>query len=301
MVTTPVDLFSLPALGALCALGSGLTWAVTSLLIRTVSPPLSSVTASAIRALLGGGLLLGWVLLTGGVGRLTSMGESNFLMLVISIVLAIAIGDVLFFESLRFLGLARAMTVSMIYPLMSAVMAAILLGEPLTARLGVGSLVTLLGLALIVRARSGAPPREERFALGLAAAIAAALAWAGSLLVLKPAMGTLDPVTAQAVRLPLAGVVLLATPWGWEAPRHVRAADRATLWRVVLLGLLTAASSVLFVTGIKWTEVAVAAVLSSTAPLFALPLGLIFLRERVTGVAVAGTVITLAGLAILQL
>ena len=40
------------------------------------------------------------------------------------------------------IGLARAMTVSMIYPLMSAVMAAILLGEPLTARLGVGSLVT---------------------------------------------------------------------------------------------------------------------------------------------------------------
>ena len=58
---------------------------------------------------------------------------------------------------------------------------------------------------------------------------------------------------------------------------------------------------VLFVTGIKWTEVAVAGVLSSTAPLFALPLGLIFLRERVTGSAVAGTVITLVGLAILQL
>ena len=301
MVTTPVDLLSLPALGALCALGSGLTWAVTSLLVRTVSPPLSSVTASAIRAILGGGVLLLWVLLTGGIGRLASMGETNFLLLVVSIVLAIAIGDVLFFESLRFIGLARAMTVSMVYPLMSAVMAAIFLGEPLTARMGVGSLVTLLGLALIVRARSGAPPREERFALGLAAAIAAALAWAGSLLVLKPALGALDPVTAQAVRLPLAGVVLLATPWGWEAPRHVRAADRATLWRVVLLGLLTAASSVLFVTGIKWTEVAVAAVLSSTAPLFALPLGLIFLGERVTGVAVAGTVITLAGLAILQL
>src|SRR5437879_2325159 len=173
--------------------------------------------------------------------------------------------------------------------------------EPLAARRGRALPVTGRGLARSVGARSGAPPRGERFALGLAGAIAAALAWAGSLVVLTPAMGTLDPVTAQAVRLPLAGVVLLATPWGWEAPRHVRAADRATLWRVVLLGLLTAASSVLFVTGIKWTEVAVAAVLSSTAPLFALPLGLIFLRERVTGVAVAGTVITLAGLAILQL
>src|SRR5438046_9256588 len=129
-------------------------------------------------------------------------------------------------------------------------MAATFLFEPLTPALRVVSLLTRRGLALFVRARSGAPPREELFALGLAAAIAAALAWAGSLLVLKPAMGTLDPVTAQAVRLPLAGVVLLATPWGWEAPRHVRAADRATLWRVVRLGRLTAASSVLFVTGI---------------------------------------------------
>src|SRR5215813_1007646 len=127
MVTTPVDLLSLPALGALCALGSGLTWAVTSLLVRTVSPPLSSVTASAIRALLGGGVLLLWVLLKDGVGRLASMGEANFLLLVASIVLSIAVGDVLFFESLRFLGLARAMTVSMVYPLMSAVMAAFLL------------------------------------------------------------------------------------------------------------------------------------------------------------------------------
>ena len=44
-----------------------------------------------------------------------------------------------------------------------------------------------------------------------------------------------------------------------------------------------------------------ACLLALTAPLFALPLGFIFLRERVTGVAVAGTMITLAGLAILQL
>jgi drug/metabolite transporter, DME family len=296
-----VDLFSLPTLGALCALASALTWAVTSLLVRTVSPPLSSVTVSAVRALLGGGVLLAWVLLTGGVRRLAAIGETNFLLLAVSIVVAIALGDVMFFESARFLGLARAMTVSMVYPLMSAGFAAIFLGEPLTARVGGGSVVTLVGLALIVRARPGERLHKERLGVGLAAAFTAAVAWAVSLLVLKPAMGTLDPVTAQAVRLPLAALVLFATPWGWGAPRQVLEADRATLGRVAVLGLITAGSSVLFVTGVKWADVAVAAVLSSTAPLFALPLGLIFLGERVTGLALVGTALAVAGVALIQM
>jgi DME family drug/metabolite transporter len=296
-----VDFLSLPTLGALCALASAFTWAVTSLLVRTVSPPLSSVTVSAVRALLGGGLLLTWVLVTGGVGRLAAIGETNFLLLAVSIVVAIALGDVMFFESARFLGLARAMTISMVYPLMSAGFAAIFLGEPLTARVGAGSVVTLVGLALIVRARNGERVREERLGVGLAAAFTAAVAWAASLLVLKPAMGTLDPVTAQAVRLPLAALVLFATPWGWGAPRQVLAADRSMLWRVAILGIVTAASSVLFVTSVKWADVAVAAVLSSTAPLFALPMGLIFLGERVTRSALAGTALAVTGVALIQL
>jgi len=296
-----VDLLSLPTLGAICALASAFTWAVTSLLVRTVSPPLSSVTVSAVRALLGGGLLLTWVLATGGFRRLAAIGETNFLLLVVSIVVAIAVGDVMFFESARFLGLARAMTVSMVYPLMSAGFAALFLGEPLNVRVGTGSVVTLSGIALIVRARNGERVHDDRIGIGIAAALTAAVAWAVSLLVLKPAMGSLDPVTAQAVRLPLASVVLFATPWGWGAPRQVQAADRSTLWRVVLLGAVTAASSVLFVTAIKWADVAVAAVLSSTAPLFALPLGLIFLGERISRGALFGTALAVVGVAMLQL
>jgi len=106
---------------------------------------------------------------------------------------------------------------------------------------------------------------------------------------------------ATAIGLPLAALVLFATPWGWGAPRQVLGADRSTLWRVVLLGIITAGSSVLFVTSVKWADVAVAAVLSSTAPLFALPLGLIFLGERVTRSALAGTALAVTGVALIQL
>jgi drug/metabolite transporter (DMT)-like permease len=57
---------------------------------------------------------------------------------------------------------------------------------------------------------------------------------------------------------------------------------------------------VMFVVGVKHAGVAVTTVLSSTAPMFAIPLGMIFLGERLSAAAVLGTVVTVAGIAILQ-
>ncbi len=289
------------AVGALCALGSAITWAVISLLVRTVSPPLGSVAVSILRSLIGGSLLLVWVLTVGGLATLAAVPPGALALLAVSVVIAIGVGDVAFFESARYLGLAPAMTVTMTYPLIGTVLAAIFLDEPITVAIAAGSLVTLSGLALIVFTRQSDRPREERTGLGLAAASVASVAWAVSLLLLKPAMGSLDAVTAQAVRLPLAGLVLLATPWGWGAATQMGRAGRGVLVRVALLGAITAGSSVLFVTGVKLADIAVAAVLSSTSPLFAIPLGLIFLGERLTARAVLGTLVTVAGLALLQM
>jgi drug/metabolite transporter (DMT)-like permease len=72
------------------------------------------------------------------------------------------------------------------------------------------------------------------------------------------------------------------------------------LWRLFALGAFSAASSILFVAGVRHAGVAVATVLSSTAPIFALPLGFFFLGERVAPIAVAGIILTIIGIAVLQ-
>jgi drug/metabolite transporter (DMT)-like permease len=55
------------------------------------------------------------------------------------------------------------------------------------------------------------------------------------------------------------------------------------------------------VAGLKHGGVTVATVLSSTAPLFALPLGVVFLGEPAPRRAILGTLVTVGGIAVLQL
>jgi drug/metabolite transporter (DMT)-like permease len=57
---------------------------------------------------------------------------------------------------------------------------------------------------------------------------------------------------------------------------------------------------VTFVAGVQYAGVAVATVLSSIAPIFAIPLGFLFLGERPTPRTAAGALLAIAGIAVLQ-
>jgi drug/metabolite transporter (DMT)-like permease len=111
-----VNAIGAPELGALCALGSAMMWALTGLLVRSLAPVLGSVKINTVRSGLSGLLLLGWVVLAGKGADLAGISVTSLALLTLSIVAAIGIGDTVFFESARLLGLARAMTVSMTYP-----------------------------------------------------------------------------------------------------------------------------------------------------------------------------------------
>ena len=287
-------------LGALAALASALSWAVTSLLVRSLIGELGSFGINALRSSVGGALLLAWVLATGGIGALTAMSAGAFGLLALSIVAAITVGDTVFFESTRVLGVGRAMTISMTYPVGAALLAAAFLDEPLTPALAAGTLLTLGGLTLIVAPWAERAP-DERFWFGVGTATLASLAWAVSVVVLKPPLREVDPVTAQAIRLPLAAATLWATPWARGALDGLGRRGRPVLARLAVLSVLTAVSSVMFVAGVKYAGVGVAAVLSSTAPMFAIPLGFVFFGERLSRGALLGAGVTIAGIVVLQL
>jgi drug/metabolite transporter (DMT)-like permease len=99
----------------------------------------------------------------------------------------------------------------------------------------------------------------------------------------------------------VAAVLLWATPWSWRDGRALLCSGRGVGLRLAVLSVVTALSSVMYVLAVKHSGVAVAAVLSSTAPLFAVPLGVLFLGERVPPMAVVGTAVAVAGVVVLKL
>ena len=290
----------LATLGALCALGSAVAWALTSLLVRSLTPRFGTVAINAARTTLCAVLIAAWMTSVGDFAGLATVSARSLVLLLVSIVTAIAIGDTIFFESTRMLGLGRAMTLSMSYPVVAAILAALLLDERITLQIAIGGLVTLIGLALVVATRqeAGAPPRSWR---GIAAAGGAALAWGVSVVALRVPLAEIDALTAQFVRLPLGAALLWAMPWSWRDGRALMHGGRDVAVRLGVLSVLTAVSSVMYVLAIKHAGVAVATVLSSTAPLFAVPLGVVFLGERLPPIAFVGAGVAMAGIVVLKL
>ena len=296
-----VDLPAPPSAGALCALGSALTWAATSVLARTLHPTLSFVAINAIRSTVAGVLLLVWVVAVDGVGALSSMSATTFALLALSIAVAVGIGDNLFFESSRTVGLARSMTIAMTYPLITTALAALILDEAIGARVVLGAVLTLAGILMIVAGgRDAVGARPEHFWLGVAVAALASVAWGVSPLMMKAPLQEMSATAAQSVRLSVGAALLWAMPWARGAVAGLRTGGSPIMARMAALSVLTVFSSVLYVAGIKYAGVAVGSILSSVAPMFAMPLGVVFLGERLSVSAVLGILVTIAGLALVQ-
>ena len=286
-------------LGTLCALGSAITWAVTSLLVRSLNPHFTSVGINALRSTVGGAFLAAYVLFVAGLEPFVAVSPWALALMTVSIVAAIGVGDTLFFESTRTLGLGRAMTIATSYPVLAAILAAVFFDEPLTANVVLGTLMTLGGLTLIVLTKVDATADGKPW-LGIGAAALASVGWAVSVVLMKAPLREVDPTVAQAIRIPIAALLLWCTPWSRGALGALRASRGHVLTRFTVLSALTAVSSVMFVASIKYVGVTVASVLSSTAPLFAIPLGVIFLGERLPLLAVLGAVVTVTGIVVLR-
>jgi DME family drug/metabolite transporter len=294
------DALTSPAFGAACALGSAFMWALTSLLVRRLGATTSMMTVNAVRVGVSGLVLL--ALSFAGTARLeiTAMSTTTFILIASSTVIAAGVGDSIFFECVRILGLGRAMTLASSYPLLAAGFAAMFLGETISLRASTGAVLTLAGLVLILGGRHEHGGRRGLRWRPVAAALFVAVLWALSAILMKPAMRDLSPLTAQGVRLPIVAAFLWATPWARAGVPSLRAAGRRVVVPLVVLSALTAVSSLMWVAGLKYSNVMVATVLSSTSPMFAIALGAAFLSERLTPGAVAGAALTVAGIVILK-
>ncbi len=299
------------------ALASAALWAVASALFTAEGRSVSPAVMNAVKST-GAALVFALILWVGPVGPLGRPEGALFtdwsvnVILVLSGLIGITLGDTCFFESLARIGVRRSMMISLLAPVFTAVAAAIA-GQPLPGIMGfAGIALTLGGILLVIRV---APVRNGACAIGRAAVrrsglgawgfgVMAALCQAIGIVLTKDAIGQSGVLPASLLRLLAGGLGILA----YEALRGRGPGLRAAMTRgfrrprLVLATLLgTVAAFYLFQVAVMLGSPPVTAALCATSPILVTPIAARWLGERMPWTATLGTLLAIGGVALVAL
>lgn len=289
--------------GELSAIGSALLWAMASVLLAVGAKRVHVVPLNLVRCVVSTSFF--WILLPfyGGLKALSAIQSSAWIWLVVSVLGLLVVGDILYFRSMDLVGVSWAMPVASINTLWAVLLASFLVGEPLTWSLLSGTVLVIAGVALVsrsARSENSARPVDPRARRnGLLLALLVSVLWAVGLVALKPATAGIHSVVANSVRQPMGMFMMLGLTIFQGRWRDLKKLDRKS-WAVIVMASLlgTGLAGILFILAIQLVGAARTAVLTSTAPLLAMPFSMLWLQERPTRWTLAGTLLTVVGIAL---
>ncbi len=302
-----------PSIAVACSLGCALTWAFASVTFARVMRGNAGVDPHAlnlVKSVIALPFFLLGCLVT-GVGLPPINDDIGWL--VLSALLGLLIADTGYFLALKKLGAARGVLFIPLVPVVTALLAALILDEPLTLRTVLGIAITLTGLAVVLvrpgetAAALTADPAHGRPALssstawaGVVGGVLYALSQAGANVAAKHVLDHAAAVHVATLRLGVGAVgLLVATLITGSLPGLRPLLQRPVFGGVVVAALVGTLGGVwLGSIGAKGLPVGVATTLSATTPLWAIALSRLS-GESIKPRAFIGAVVAVVGVVVL--
>lgn len=294
-------------IGELAALGAAISWTVSALFYRKALEEASPISANIIRLTLTGSILLLLLVFLGKLTVLTTLPLELVLLASASGMIGLGLGDTLYFMSLKWIGVARAVPLTCIYPLFSVLWAVFLVGERITLAVVLGAVVIVLGI-LFLGQDSQANTTDTRKALivGMVVALATAAVWSVSITMMDVAVKE-SPDIDHALIINTIRVITVAAVLLASSPIIDKKLGFLKLRKRTVAALIAGGIAAL---GVGWfflsysftvTSQARAVPISSTTPLFSTLAGILLLREKVTAHNVFGSIMVVVGIFLLFL
>lgn len=230
----------------------------------------------------------------------------RWLYLGLSGILAFGVSSYFLLLAYQSIGPRLTMLIGSFGPVLGAALAWVFLGQALDISSMIGIAVVIFGIVWVVAERGktadGAPHVHSRIGI-LHACLAMATQGVSFVLTTRGLVDAFPPFSAALIRLTAAIVALWAVI---ALQRNVRSTaaifgqDRMVFAQLAWAGLAgpVVAGSLLLV-ALQSVPVGIATTLSNTTSIMLIPVAHFILRERITLRAVAGTVVTVVGIAIL--
>lgn len=295
-------------MGELAALSASAFWAVASLMFTRLSAQYGPMVMNLLKCALALAMMVVTLAVLEGALWPADVSASDTWILVASGLVGLTIGDTAYFTALTRIGPRRTLLMTALVPPVTALLAWPVLGEAVTVGMAGGMLLTIAGIAWVIRER--VPPAEgaeelaaSDLAVGLAFALVSVACQSSGNVLTKLGGADASAIGISVVRV-LAGSVGLAVVVAARGQMGAAGAplrERSATGRLLVATFLGTYLGIWMLNaGLKYTShTGIAATLSSTAPLFILPLAWLVLGERLTMRSVLGAVVAVAGVAIL--
>lgn len=302
-------------LGPLCALSSSASWAFGSTAYSKLSRNYSPFAVNFGRALIAFPLFLisTFVLAGGMTGGWTQFAQVRFHQVgwfALSMIASYGLGDVLFLWSTRSLGVPGALAIASCYPIWTALLGIVLGdGHALSLIQLFGLLLAVMGVVIVILSAPTpeSNPSSDSTQLstkswlsdrrnGVLLAIATSVLWALNAFALSRGAENLPVSVCNSIRMLLAMGIsatigfFLAPGCPILLPRHQL---RSSLWLFVLEAF---GNSIFYFYGITRSPLVVGAILTSLAPVIAVPVAWAFGEERISASRTAGIMGVITGL-----
>ncbi|MEW6285205.1 MAG: DMT family transporter [Chloroflexota bacterium] len=236
-----------------------------------------------------------------------SADPSRWMWLGISGVIGLSLGDAFLFQTFVLVGARLGSLLMSLAPIFGSVIAWTFFGETLTLLQIMGIILALSGIGWVVMSHEEPPDTPHGHTRrGVFFGVLAALGQAIGLVFSKQGLfGDFSPFQANAIRM----LAAASFTWAWtvfegKAGTTLGAlrAKPQVLWLLALgalVGPVLGVSSSLL--AVQYTEVGVASTLMALPPVIILPISYFVFKEKVGWQAVAGTILAIAGVAVLFL
>lgn len=287
-------------LGETLSLSSAAAWAIGVILYRRLGDTLPPLRLNYLKNLLVLAVLVPATVLIDGFA-LPTLSVREWVLVVGSGVLGIAVADTLYFGALNALGAGRMGIIGNLYSPLVVVLSFVVLDEHLHGRQWFGFALVSAGVLLSAwvpaRWRGNATEPLRGAVLGAASIALMALA----IVMIKRILETQPLFWITSLRMlgAVIGMIALAALRGeWSA---LHGSHAPVPWRRLLLaaGFGQGLAMVFWLGGYKYTSAPVAAILNETASVFIMMLAWIWLGERPGGRGLIGVALALSGVAMM--
>jgi DME family drug/metabolite transporter len=286
--------------GEAYALVCAFFWALSSTMLKSQTHKGHITSLIALRTLPPMLAYWGLLVFTGQIRTLDQVPLRTWVCLSGSSVIGMVVGDLLYLQSMKLIGLSRAMPLSTTYIFFTILLAWALLDEGLTWFILGGAVLIAGGAYLLAFPRAvpqDVPSQATRRAntTGVLLALAAAVCWASSSVLLRIGVEGVPVIIANTIRLSVLVLVLLPVSFWVGNTRQVGQYGARSLAILFLSGLIgMGIGTFAFVSAVQLAGAARSSIISAASPLFAVPMSLL-LKERPSSRTWVGTALTVAG------